>query len=208
MRDVSITFPFLIAKAIAVSHKVEVREVAIAAAVPGRSLVAASNDTYSANEEVTYIVAETRRKNICQTSLAPKPREARERMIKVFDTQAADFADGVPGLGGRGYRGGVKDEAMIQRDVEASDWITSKLATPSSRLKNGLEMRNSVCHHPGTLLASQKKNAIELSTIPSNTSHPVKLSPSKLFRENRELIASDVVPSEFLAGKMVAEGGE
>ncbi len=47
------------------------------------------------------MVADTRRKKICQTSEAPKPMDARERMMKVLLTQAAPRAEGVPGDGGR-----------------------------------------------------------------------------------------------------------
>ncbi len=44
MRLVSMTLPLRMAKAMAVSHNVEVTDVAMAAAVPGRSCVAEANE--------------------------------------------------------------------------------------------------------------------------------------------------------------------
>ncbi len=96
--------------------------------------------------------------------------------------------------------------------------MTKREATPSRRLKNGLEMRSKVCHHPGTRRASQKKAATEADTTESSEANPVRVSPSRGsrgseldLREKRLLIASLAVlsfPSDLRDGKMVADGGE
>ena len=143
--------------------------------------------------------------------------------MKVLDTQAAPLADGVAGDEARWYRGGglAREDAMIHREVDANDWMTSREATPSSKLKKGLEMRRRVCHQRGTRRASQKKTAIETDTNRSRSSNPVsdcrssesgESSETELGRrENKVVIASVAVLSKLSGvrgGKMVAEGGE
>lgn len=137
------------------------------------------------------MVADTSRKKICQTSLAPNPMDASDRMIKVLDIHAAPLAEGVAVEDVCWYRGEglASEDAMIHRDVEASDWMTRRDATPSSRLNRGLEMRSSVCQQPGTRRASQKKNATEAETIRSSELNPVSDCKSCESSESSDAVA-------------------